>query len=73
MFKELPPEKVLEVTEGIEDILTPAAKKMMDAMNDRTCPSCGNSLSFYVDANQPFLPSGLPRLLGQCACGYKET
>lgn len=70
-FKLLEIEKMKQILEKEEDILTPAFLKQADFYKNTECPNCG-SKDLKQDLNKRSLNEILPRYYFECAvCGCK--
>lgn len=70
-IKALPPELVLRLIEGEQDVLTPAVEKQTSRVELLHCLRCKNPLQRHVPVEAAFRANGTPRITGRCeVCGY---
>jgi hypothetical protein len=70
-IKALPPELLLRLLDGEQDILTPAVEKQTSRVEILPCLRCKNPLQRHIPVEAAFRANGVPRICGKCeVCGY---
>jgi len=66
-MKQLSSEEILQMLDGVEDILTPKIKQRDDFYQTVRCPVCGSTCTPSPHPNKPFVDGDpLPNTVARC-------